>query len=237
MNEFSISSALNRSLAVWFKNFLPFTLLAAVFYAPFGLYTYLLYSGTITGSPLFIGATAGILAALVNLTLSGALVYGTVSQLHGQHASVSRCVAIGLQRSLPVLGVAILAGLAVGGATLLLIVPGLIVNCMLYVAVPAAVIERPGLFGALQRSTDLTRHFRMPIFGLVLLLAIFGGGLGWLLTRVLVTSLSPLSMAWVELGKSALFGSFGAVAQAVVYHDLRVVKEGARTEDLARVFE
>jgi hypothetical protein len=36
---------------------------------------------------------------------------------------------------------------------------------------------------------------------------------------------------------SVVVGAWNSVAAAVTYHDLRVVKEGAGAEDLARVFD
>ena len=39
-------------------------------------------------------------------------------------------------------------------------------------AVPAQVVEQPGVFGAIGRSADLTRGHRWPIFGLMIIFAI-----------------------------------------------------------------
>ena len=62
------------------------------------------------------------------------------------------------------------------GGFFLLITPGVIVFCMLYVATQAAVLERPGVRGALRRSRELTRGHRFEMFGLVFILGLLSLG-------------------------------------------------------------
>lgn len=131
--------------------------------------------------------------------------------------------------------VAILSGLAMAAATLLLFVPGIIVMLMLWVAIPAAVVERR--YGsALRRSHALTLGHKVPIFGLVILLVVFGLAAVMVLTAV-VSDLAPGFETLVEALVGAVAGSIGAAIVAVCYHDLRVLKEGASSSDVAKVFE
>ena len=66
-----------------------------------------------------------------------------------------------------VVDVAFVTGVMVGIGFVLLVVPGLILACMFFVAVPVAVVERPGVFEALARSGRLTRGHRVPILGVL----------------------------------------------------------------------
>ena len=131
--------------------------------------------------------------------------------------------------------VAILSVLAIAAASLLLFVPGIIVALMLCVATPAAVVERR--YGsALRRSHALTSGHKVPIFGLVILLVVFAFAAG-MVSTALVSDLAPQFQPLVDALVGAVAGSIGAAIGAVCYHDLRVLKEGASSHDVAKVFE
>ena len=160
-HEFRVGSVLVRGFSILARNVVPFGLLALAFTAPPYIY------GLAVEAPSDPTATAGtgdlaIFAAdiLLRYLLTAALVYGTIRELRGTHASLIECVRRGLGLVFPVVGVAILVGVATGLATLLLIVPGLIVATMLWVAVPVAVVERPGVTRSLSRSAELTKGYR-----------------------------------------------------------------------------
>ena len=126
------------------------------------------------------------------------------------------------------------AGAQVIDASGQFVVPGIIVACMLYVAVPVCVIEKAGVFESLNRSGELTRGYRWQIFAL------------WALVTV-IAGIAQIVLSWfvgVTLwGKLLTFGwqvfaaAFGAVLVAVIYHDLRVTKEGIDIDSLANVFD
>ena len=134
-------------------------------------------------------------------------------------------------------GAALLVGILTGLAALALIVPGIMVACAFYVAVPACVIERIGPRASLKRSGELTRGNRWGVFGLVILVAvgtiILAGALAALGAviggAVLATIFTFVAEVVVE--------AFGAVVTAVVYHDLRVAKEGVDIDQIAGVFD
>jgi hypothetical protein len=238
MHDFAIGRALGRAIQIWFRNLVPFLLLSLVVYSPLVVLTYLHISDKVVS--MTEGAFASWLtfgAALLGFVLSATLVYGVVMQLRGQPAPLGQCISIGLKRLLPVIGVSMLSAIVIGVGFVLLVVPGIIFYCMLYVAVPASVVERPGLLGALRRSRELTRDYRLPIFGLLILVGVTGALLTLLLEKGVHPSVGPNTYLWLSLAQQVIVGSFSAVLVGVVYHDLRVAKEGASTEDLARIFE
>jgi hypothetical protein len=180
-----------------------------------------------------LGVITGLLTFFLGIVAQATTLYGAFQAMRGQSFTIGQSLQIGLGRAVPVVGVALLVSFAVGLATLLLIVPGLMVLCMYYVAVPVCVIEHPGVMASTRRSADLTRGYRWSIFGLILLVTVVAAVVGAVLTRLgggIVGLL--LHFAWQIVSTA-----FGAVLVAVIYHDLRVAKEGIDIESLANVFD
>jgi hypothetical protein len=136
--------------------------------------------------------------------------------------------------------VGVISYLLVGLGLILLVVPGAILACALAAAIPAAVVERPGVLGALKRSFALTKGKRSAIFAIFLVLSVIAFGVsifGSYLLPALLASISPLAGVALGLVVNAAFGTLLWIAPAVIYHDLRVEKEGVATAELAAVFE
>lgn len=186
----------------------------------------------------------------VGLTLSG-LVFQQIAigscidavfrRLRGEEADVGSSLRVGLGRFFALLGLALLMGLSVGVGVLLCFVPGLILQCCLYVAIPALIVERIRIGEAWQRSFSLTAGFRWEIFGVLFVL----GGLGFIVG--MGVEMLAQEMAWdpatrllyyvpLTLGANLTVTGISAVASVVVYHDLRLAKEGLDDEELVAVF-
>lgn len=178
------------------------------------------------------------LAILLFVILGGVAqamtLYGAFQEMAGRPFGIGQSLGVGFSRTLPVLGVVLLATLLVGLASILLVVPGVIVLCMLYVAVPVCVIERPGVTESLSRSAQLTKGYRWQIWGLMVLVSVAGILVQFPLALAgrLTFASALLHFAW-----EVLSSAFGAVLAAVVYHDLRVAKEGLEVDHLANVFD
>jgi hypothetical protein len=181
-----------------------------------------------------LGGLSALLTFVLGIVAQATALYGAFQQMGGKPFSIGDSLSVGFRRALPVIGVALLSGLGISLAAILFVIPGIIVACMLYVAVPVCVIEKAGVFESLNRSGVLTRGYRWQIFGLLALVTIaaFIGGIvvGWLGGVVLWARL--LSFGW-----QIVTTAFGAVLVAVVYHDLRVAKEGIDIDSLANVFD
>lgn len=181
----------------------------------------------------FLGATTIILSFFLKIVAQATTLYGAFQAMHGQPFTIGQSFQVGLGRALPVVGVALLVSVATGLAAILLIVPGIIVYCMYYVAIPVCVIERPGVMASASRSAALTKGYRWSIFGLLVLVAVVAGVVSYAL-RLLGGGLLGVLL---QFGWQIVATAFGAVLVAVVYHDLRVAKEGIDTESLASVFD
>ncbi len=78
---------------------------------------------------------------------------------------------------LPLLAIAVLAGIAVAIGLVLLIVPGLFLATIWAVVVPVFMVERPGIAGSFDRSRALVRGYGWSVFGtlaLVVLISLLG---------------------------------------------------------------
>lgn len=270
MNQFRVGSVLERSFRIYFKNIVPFLLITALVYVPYAVYLF-----GVVDVDYLIGESAKthlLISTVVNIVLpciaTGAIIYGSFMELRGRHAGIGKSLSVGVGRMLPVTGVAVLSILCAivpfvpsivmffvsGGLGLLLGLVGLVfffvIFIMLYVAVPSAVVERPGLVGALRRSRELTSDRKGAIFGLLFIIGIIQLVFSSVITRVMGGNIEQAdlrNMAEFEsvlqnsliagLITSIVFGALSAVVQSVVYHDLRVEKDGVGVEELAAVFE
>jgi len=262
-NGLRVGQALGKSFAIWFKNLPAFLLLSTVAYSPNIIYTAVVTSGSLSLADLGEWSVYSIVSTLVGflllLTACAAILYGVIQQLRGHRAGIGESLGVGLKRLLPALGVGILCFLAVCGwifvgsffAALIPLVgflfgiagfvASLISICKLFVAVPASVIERPGIVGALRRSKELTHGYRGRIFLILLLLvAIFVAMaiLGFTMnTGDEWTEAGIKLFMWIQTALSIVWTSLTATVMGVVYHDLRAIKDGVGAEELARVFE
>lgn len=239
VSEFRVGSVLGTGFSILFKNIVPFGLLSLLVMSPTYIYALAVDPQIYLDETEFGGVGSGIniVESLLSYFLAAALVYGTFQELRGRHAGLGACMSRGLALIFPVIGVTILTGLAVGLATMLFVIPGLIVMTMLWVVVPAAVIEKPGVINSLSRSAELTKGYRWQIFGIIVLVTVIAFAGVFLLFMVLAAIANPTVFVLGELVVTAFFTALWAVVSAVGYHDLRVVKEGVGIEEIAAVFD
>jgi hypothetical protein len=134
-------------------------------------------------------------------------------------------------------GVCLLNGLAVMGAMLFLIIPGIYVGCRLITCVPAALLEDLGARESLERSFRLTqgsagRAFVIYVLYFVLLYAaifLFMIPFGVVMAMAAKDpGMMRLSLGLLQVGQflaGILVGPFLLIATSVFYYDLRVRKE------------
>ena len=189
------------------------------------------------------GEASAIVLTLVEIVIAVALyslceamvVYVAVQAMRGRRVVLGETLAACLPRVVPVLLLSILSTILIGLASLLLLIPGLMVLTMTFVAEPACVAERRGPIASISRSAELTRGYRWQVFGLILLIMILQGIVGAVIGYAL-RGVGGLPAQIVNAVWNAFTMAFGSVACAVVYHDLRVVKEGVDIEQIAAVF-
>ncbi|MEL6316975.1 MAG: hypothetical protein AAFR16_04965 [Pseudomonadota bacterium] len=152
----------------------------------------------------------------------------------------SAYVAPALTRLPWVVLISLIVTIAAALGMLALIVPGLYVYALFSVSVPAIMIERRG-FDALARSARLTKGYRWPVLGLLVVILVIASAAGALAGLAAAPAvLVGGAPAWVLTAANALMsglttGLFG-VAVAIVYARLRELKEGLIVGDMANVF-
>jgi hypothetical protein len=182
---------------------------------------------------------AWLVAVVTGAVLQAALTRATVMHLSGEKPAFAQCLAVGASMILPMIGIGILLALGVGFATLLLVVPGIILWLCWSVVVPVYVQEKVGVLEAFGRSLELTRGSRWRIF-LTMLLVVIGLWLlsipVSLLTAGIAATGSIIAVALLSAVTSALGSMVSVTVQSCIYVELRNVKEGVAPADLEAIF-
>jgi len=179
-----------------------------------------------------------LIAALASYLFSQGGTILAVSQLYlGRPTSITASLQRVWGELGALFGVIMLNGLAITGALILLVIPGIYVACRLLVCVPAALIEQRGPRESLSRSFDLTRDnagraFVILIFSLVLtygaqLLIALPFGIG-AATSAKDPTMLRFWVAMTQVGSNvatALVSPVLLIATSIFYYDLRVRRE------------
>jgi len=199
-----------------------------------------LQAGTASGLMAFgiVGAIVGLIAYLVAyLFAQGGTVFA-VSELYlGRTTTIG--ASLGRMRGQlgSLFGVILLNGLAVMGAFILLIIPGIYVACRLITCVPAALLEDLGPRSSLERSFSLTKDYVGRSFVIYLLYFVLAYAAAFLFTlpfgvAIAMSAKNPeavrLWLAFSHVGEfvgQVLVSPILTIATAVFYYDLRVRKE------------
>lgn len=269
MNEtYSAGRALSLGFKVFFRNLIPFAIIGCLLSLPYFIWVYFKLADLELGFFGFADDTFPYkmlaFGVLTQLVMTSALTYGVVMELNGSHASLGSCIAVGLKRFFPVLGVGLvmgliffvilfIAGMAIFPLGIVAVIGALLfigmIYALYYVALPSAVIERPGVAGALLRSRDLTAGHRGGIFGVIVLLAVAKYfinkwvGEGMVDEQAIMEGGEEVIIAlvkkiiWVDVAITTVFSILTGVIAAVTYYLLRSEKEGTSSQDLASVFE
>ena len=206
---------------------------------PTALSLYVQFSG---GAPQHFGLYlfSQLLGFVGYLLVTGASIR-VVSQAYlGNEPSLSEALDFAFGKIGRTLAAGFASGILIGLATILLIVPGIIVACGLSVAVQAAVLEPlPGGTDGLGRSWALTKEFRWRAFGLYavvfVLLTLFLIGFG--LIAGLAAALVPMLLVPALIGVGLIFlflYPFISCVFTLFYYDLRVRKEAFDLELLSQ---
>src|SRR3954466_7574972 len=134
---------------------------------------------------------------------------------------------------LPLVALAIVAGIGIAVGFVLIIVPGLILLTIWSVAAPVMVIEHPGVFAALGRSRDLVRGYGWPVFGTIILAALIDIAVN-IVAAVVASGLSDAGTAvlnWIAATLTAPI--FALPSPGPVFAPLAVREHAVQTEPAA----
>jgi hypothetical protein len=234
--DFRVGDAMNKAITMLSRNLLPFSIVTGIAALPHVL-LFERHNGATQTAWDVAWVAVGLVLTLVFSALSQATVlYGAFEGLRGGQVDMLASFRYAWRRFVPVIGVAILSALLCGLASIALIFPGLMLLTMWYAATPACVVERLGPWNSLMRSAALTKGHRWKVFGLVIVLSILGI-IGSGLVEAVAAGVGMTVGLVVKLIWSAFYGAYSAIVVVVIYHDLRVAKEGVDTHQIAAVFE
>jgi hypothetical protein len=244
-------SLLKRTVQVWWRNFGKLALLELAILVPILVVYGLVFAigaaagllpegGAAAGAEptfAFVGLVmgAGLLVGLpLAMLMLGATNFGVVQWLAGRPAGVGDMLKQGARKVPGLVLAGLLVGLAFMGGYILLVVPGIMVAVATIAALPAVSVEGLGAVAAFKRSLDLTRGFRWAVFAALLAIMALTYALAFVgMLFMVIPILGPL----LYLAVMVVVGMVPYVLPAVVYHDLRVLKEGVDTTQLSQVFE
>ena len=244
--EFAVGHVISNGFRIFFANIVPFGLISLIIFIPYILLIIAAARGDIPAEGSTVDLGTRVLGLLLSYVVTGAIAYGAFNDMRGRRIGTGECLSRGLAVMFPILGVAILTGIAVLLGFIALIIPGLFLLTVLWVAVPVAVVERPGVFEALRRSAALTENYRWQVFGILMVLVAINVGAGVILFFIIGSVLSGtgthstnavIGVYLISAVLEALLTALGAVMTTVGYHDLRAVKEGISIEDITKVFD
>ena len=183
----------------------------------------------------YVLALSLLILLLSHFAYASALAF-SVDRLAGRETGVGPAFSRGLRLFLPLLAVRALVYLATWFGLIFFFVPGIILYTMFFVADAACTDERMGITAALGRSRALTKGSRWRIFVLLLLLTL---GL-WAISAV------QLALPFLPFGQmlngiftfasSMFFYILIPALTAVLFRELRTLKEGDVADDVAAVF-
>jgi len=247
---FRIGDVLISTINIYSRNALIFTLVSGLIWFPAILAGYYLEPGvTVVGGP--VGYSEGVpaimrqweqlLAILIMLTLqplgTAIVVYAAFQDMRDRPVEIGVSVARALARFPALVGLTILMTVAVMMGFVLLIVPGIILMVMWYLAVPVCMVEKTGPVRSLDRSQRLTKGHRWKLFGLflfVVILSAIGDSVSAGIGAALLRDVGAVLFQAVWQGISQALSSIMIV---VAYYQLRVAKEGVDIDQIASVFE
>ena len=257
LRPLSLGEILDRTFSIYRKHFLLFAGITAIpQLLVLGLRlagTLLTKPGTRAGAPfeqlqspatnsLLAFGIVGIVVALivywvVYVFAQGGTVYA-VSELYlGRSTTIGASLGRVRGQLLVLLAVTAFNFLAVMGAFIFLIIPGIYVGCRLLTCVPAALLEDLGPLASLERSFKLTKDYAGRSFVIYLLYTVLVYAAAFLFTlpfgvAIGLSAKNPEAVRlWAALSHvgefvaGVLVGPVLTIATAVFYYDLRVRKE------------
>ena len=247
---FAVGSVLSRSWNTLLKNPVVFFGLAFLVFILNRIieYSFNSYLSSVYGvsPPRGVMISHGVLSFFFNVLLwqwiSGAFAYGVYQTLKGNNAYLGESLLHGTKSIFSLFCISLLSGLCYVFVFFLgsLLIPifGLVfffmLMCMWAVAIPVCAVERLGAVDSMNRSSALTKGYRMKILGIIIVAGIFTKAVDY------VTSLfEQQSVIFYEILRivEIVPMAYGLVVTAVIYYSLLEAKEGKTVDSLANVFD
>jgi len=237
---FRVGAALGDAFGIMARHLPSFLGISAVanipnIYIYYHLYNHLWLSrgSGVLGYTLLEMASQCFIGALAQASL----LYATFQHLRGRPVNMFESIGRGFARFLPVMltSITVTAIVFAGKPTIIL---SIMASAGLVAAMPACIVERLGPFKSVSRSFSLTNGYKGGIFGALVAIGIVN-----LIVATVVTLVfggpagSPPLFALALFVWATLVTCYLAVVSAIIYHGLRITKEGVDLEQIASVFD
>ena len=156
----------------------------------------------------------GMVIELVNRVHAGSGVPGIGELFSAVGPKLGRLIVAG-----------ILAGLGIALGLVLIIVPGLYLITIWAVIAPVIVVEGAPVGASFGRSQQLVKGDGWPVFGTLVIIFIVNAIVGFIVRAIAGSSFVGVLIG--SLVPNLLLAPIGAIAAAVIYFELRRLKEGA----------
>jgi hypothetical protein len=256
-SDFRVGQIFRRAWKIFAANFWMFFFVTAISQVPVRAYFLWANARPVGGPGPLDGTTMRTIImflAFVFVLLSQAILVRIGFQtLRRQPAGLDEALQEAVARFAPILGLSLVVWLLIFGmlGMFTLVLPNL-VEPLLFAAVfmvvasvlvvrwsltlPACVVEGLGPVDSLRRSAELTKGHRWKVFGIILLVctplpaatAMLGAAMSSFDPALRYLGQFILGVAWIT--------GFSCVL-TVIYHDLRVAKEGVDSGQIADVFD
>jgi len=190
-----------------------------------------------------ITALSSLLYLIFTFLLQAALTQSTVCWLNDEKPNFGNSLSVAVKNFLPLVGIAILAGLGVMLGMVLLFIPGIILALMWSVVVPVKIVEGTGIGESFGRSRSLTKGYRGRIFLLFLAYFIVAIVIGLVVNLGMAGTMLPkpgdVNPAYMAVGwiVRVVLASITAVGVTSIYYECRLVKEGIGAQQMAAAFD
>ena len=172
----------------------------------------------------------GLLGSLVNLVATAWLLGSVIRIVQDVEEdgrvdwSVGEILGSVTGRLFWILVLQLVLGILIGIGLIFFIIPGVILALMWAVSMPSLVVENKSVSDAMSRSSELTRHNRMRILGVVvLILAIY---VVIAVVGALLVAAVPVLGALILVAVGVLAYPYFAIISTVLYYRLRELKDG-----------
>lgn len=225
-----------RFVPIFMAAFLPLALASAITAALFGA---AFSAGAEDAVPSVIAIVVNWVLGLLASGLSTAMIVHIVYGIRtGRSVPLGAAFQAALRWIVPISVLSVVAGALIAAGLMMLIVPGLYLWALWAVVVPAIVVEGAG-YGGLGRSAELTREYRWPIVGLLvvfgLILIVVGLAMS-AVAAIVAASLGGIAALALTTLVNAVPYTLIAAMTALLYARLREIKDGVGVDSIVEVF-
>ena len=243
-----IGSIISESFSIFFRKFFIIMLLGAgpsiVGYALKGILFG--WNSAIAESDQLValGGLAFAFSTLVDIVVYGLMTAMLVLLAYDvkldRQRSIGEYIRTGLRPIIPITILGFVVSILVGIGAIFLIIPGLWLYAVFSVTIPSIVIEKAG-FGGMGRSAALTKGYRWPIVGLLVVMGVIAIVLSILIGVIISIPASIGIGVFGGIIAAAFLTGLGYgmmnICLALIYARLREIKEGVHVDQLASVFD